>query len=326
VLSEALQICHPHAAGIDIGAAEPWGAVPPGGDPQPVRRFGTFTADLDALADWRIDGGITTVALASTGVYWIPLCELLAARGVPVLLSDPRHAQRAPGRPKTERLDCKWLQRLHTYGLLAGAFRPETPVCVLRGSLRHRQMRLTYAAHHIPHMHKALQQMHRKLTQVVSDITGATGMAIITAIIAGERDPVTLAKLRHPHCPHAEDNIAKALHGPWHAEPLCALQQAVALYAFYHQHLALGDQQIKAHLETFADKSAGPPLPPKARRHKKTIAPRFDARTPLSRMAGVDLTTIEGIEENTALLILSEIGTAMHRWPSVKHFCSWLEH
>src|SRR6266702_5746018 len=166
--------------------------------------------------------------------------------------------------------------------------------------------------------------MNLKLTQVVSDITGVTGMAILKAIIAGERDPVTLAKLRNPHCQHDEDEIAKALQGTWRAEHLFVLQQAVALYEFYHQQLALCDRQIKAHLETFADKSAGQPLPPKARRSKKTNEPRFDARTPLYHMAGVDLTTIEGIEENTALILLSEIGTDMHRWPSVKHFCSWL--
>ena len=324
VLADALQVCHPHAAGIDIGEAEHWVAVPPGCDPQPVRRFGTFTVDLDALADWLIDCGVTTVAMESTGVYWIPLFELLEARGVQVLLIDPRQAKRAPGRPKTDRLDGKWLQRLHAYGLLAGAFRPEDQGCVLRSSLRHRQMLLTSAAHHIQHMHKALQQMNLKLPQVVSDLTGVTGMAILKAIIAGERDPVTLAKLRNPHCHHDEDDIAKALQGTWRAEHLFALQQAVALYDFSHQQRALCDQQITSHLATFADTSEGKPLPPKARRHKKTNEPRFDARTPLSRLAGVDLTTIEGIEENTALIILSEIGTDMHRWPSVKHFCSWL--
>jgi transposase len=323
VLSDALQICHPHAAGIDIGEAEHWVAVPPGSDPQPVRRFGTCTVDLDALADWLIDCGVPPVAMESTGVDWIPLFELLEARGVPVLLIDPRQAKRAPGRPKTDRLDGKWLQRLHTYGLLAGACRPEDQVCVLRSYLRHRQMFLTSAAQHIQHMQKALQQMNLKLTQVVSEITGVTGMAILKAILAGERDPVILAKLRNPHCQHSEDEIAKALQGTWRAEHLFALQQAVALYDFYHQQLALCDRQIKAHLETFADKSAGQPLPPKARRHKKTNDPRFDARTPLYRMAGVDLTTIEGIEETTALVILSEIGTDMQRWPSVKHFCSW---
>ena len=319
MLSDALQICHPHAAGIDIGEAEHWVAVPPGCDPQPVRRFGTFTVDLDALADWLLDCGVTTVAMASTGVYWMPLFALLEARGVHVLLIDPRQATRAPGRPKTDRLDCTWLQRLHAYGLLAGAFRPEDQVCVLRSSLRHRQMLLTSAAQHMQHMHKALQQMNLTLTQVVSDLTGVTGMAILKAILAGERDPVILATLRNPHCQHSEDEIAKALQGTWRAEHLCALQQAVALSDFSHQQLALCDRQIKAHLETFADTSAGQPLPPKARRHKKTNEPRFDARTPLSRLAGVDLTTIEGIEENTALILLSAIGTDMHRWPSVQH-------
>jgi transposase len=195
---------------------------------------------------------------------------------------------------------------------------------VLRSSLRHRQMLLTSAAHHIQHMQKALQQMHLKLTHVVSDITGATGMALLRAILAGERDPVTLAKLRNPQCQHDADDIAKALQGTWRAEHLFALQQAIALYAFSHQQLARCDRQIKAHLETFADKSEGQPWPPKARRHKKPNDPRFDARTPLYRMAGVDLTTIEGIEENTALILLSAIGTDMPRWPSVQHFCSWL--
>ncbi len=230
VLSDALQVCNPHAAGIDIGEAEHWVAVPPGRDPQPVRRFGTFTVDLDALADWLIDCGVITVAMESTGVYWIPLFELLEARGLQVFLIDPRQTKRAPGRPKTDRLDCQWLQRLHAYGLLAAAFRPADQICVLRSYLRHRQMLLTYGAHHIQHMHKALQQMNLKLSQVVSDLTGATGMAILKAIIAGERDPLTLAKLRNPHCQHSEDDIAKALQGTWRAEHLFAFQQAVELY------------------------------------------------------------------------------------------------
>src|SRR2546428_4888734 len=185
-------------------------------------------------------------------------------------------------------------------------------------------MLLTYGAHHIQHMHKALQQMNLKLSQVVSDLTGATGLAILKAIIAGQRDPLTLAKLRNPHCQHSEDDIAKALQGTWRAEHLFAFQQAVALSQFSHQQLTVCDQHMQTHLGPFADKSHGQPLPPKARRHKKANEPRFDARTPLSRLAGVDLTTIEGIEEGTALVILSEIGTDMHRWPSVKHFCRWL--
>ena len=324
VLTLPLQLYHRHAAGIDIGEAEHWVAVPPDRSPQPVRRFGTCTADLDARADWLLDCGITTVAMESTGVYWIPFFELLEARGVQVFLIDPRQATRAPGRPKTDRLDCQWLQRLHAYGLLAAAFRPADQICVLRSYLRHRQMLLTYGAHHMQHMHKALQQMHLKLSQVVSDLTGATGMAILKAIMAGERDPLTLARLRNPHCHHSEDEIAKALQGTWRAEHLFALQQAVELYQFYHQQLTVCDQHIQAHLGTFADKSDGQPLPPKPRRHKKANEPRFDARPPLYRLSGVDLTTIEGLEEGTALVILSEIGTDMSRWPSVKHLCSWL--
>ena len=195
---------------------------------------------------------------------------------------------------------------------------------MLRGSLRHRQMLRTYAAPHMQPMHKAWQQMHRNLPQVVRDITGVTGMTLLKAILAGERDPQHLAKLRTPHCHHAEDDSAKALQGTWRAEHLFAVRQAVALYACSHQPITPCDQHSKAHLETCGDKSAGQPLPPKARRHKQTNAPRFDARTPRYRMAGVDLTTIEGIEAGTAVVILSEIGTAMHRWPSVTHVCSWL--
>jgi len=171
---------------------------------------------------------------------------------------------------------------------------------------------------------KAWAQLHLKLTQGVSASTGVTGLALLKAMVAGERDPQRLAQLRNPHCRHDEEDIAKALQGTWRAEHLFALRQAVELYAFYHQQITQCDQQIAAHLKTFGDKSAGQPLPPKAHRHKKTNEPRFDARTPLYRLAGVDLTTIEGIEEGTALVILSEIGTDMTQWPSVKHFCSWL--
>jgi len=220
--AEALQVGHPHAAGIDIGEAEHGVAVPPGCDPQPVRRFGTCTADLAALADWLLDGGGTTVAMASTGVDWMPRFALLEARGMQVLLIDPRQAKRAPGRPKTDRLDWKWLQRLHAYGLLAGAFRPDDQGCVLRGSLRHRQRLLTSAAHPLQQMPKAFEQMHRTLPQGVSAITGVTGMASRTAIIAGARAPQHLAQRRHPPCHHPEDDIAQALQGTWRAAPLCA--------------------------------------------------------------------------------------------------------
>ena len=325
VRSPSLQVVNPHAAAVDIGAAEHWVAVPPDRDAQPVRRFGTCTIDLEAIADWLLACDVTTVAMESTGVYWIPLFEVLEARGFQAILIDPRQAQRAPGRPKSDPYDCQWLQRLHAYGLLAGAFRPADQVCVLRAYLRQRRMLITYASQHIQHMQKALEQMNLKLPEVVSDITGVTGMAIIQAILTGERDPVRLARLRDRRCHHSEEQIAKALQGTWRAEHLFALGQAVELYDFYHRQLVACDAQIAAQLAMFPDQSGGQPLPPKPRTSKrKAHAPRFTVRPPLSRMAGGDLTALEGIEEETALVILSAIGTAMSRWPRVKHLCSWL--
>ena len=320
-----LSIVHPHAAGIDIGAQEHYVAVPADADPQPVRRFGACTADLESLADWLAACRVSTVVMESTGVFWIPLFELLESRGFEVRLVDARQMRRIPGRPKSDVYDCQWLQRLHSYGLLAAAFRPDEPVCVLRGYLRQRQMLLTYAGQHIQHMQKALTQMNVKLQHVVSDITGVTGLAIIRAIVAGQRDPVVLAQLRDDRCGHSEADIARALYGNWRAEHLFALKQAVELYDFYHKEIAACDRQIQAQLKQFADKSDGQPLPARPRRKRRDDnRPSFDARAALYRMAGVDLTVIEGIDESTALVVLSEIGTDMSRWPTAKHFASWL--
>ena len=314
-----------HAAGIDIGAEAHFVAVPPSDDPQPVRGFGAFTADLEALVAWLVACAITPVALESTGVYWIPLFELLEARGFEVLLVDPQQVQKIKGRPTSDVHDCQWIQRLHTFGLLASAFRPADQVCVLRSSLRQRAMLLTYAAHHIQHMQKALTQMHVKLQHVVSDITGGTGLAILRAILAGERDPGTLAQLRDSRCKHDEATIARALQGTWRDEPVFALAQAVALYDVYHQKITECDRHIEAYLQTCADRSEGQPLPPAPRpRTRGRNQPAFAVREPLYRLTGVDLTQIEGIDETTSLVILSEIGLDMTRWPTVKHFTSWL--
>jgi transposase len=314
-----------HAAGIDIGATEHWVAVPADSDSQPVHRFGACTADLEALAAWLATCGVTTVAMESTGGYGIALFELLEARGFTVVLVDAREVQRAPGRPKSDVQDCQWLQRLHTYGLLAAAFRPPEQVCVLRSSLRQRAMLVTYASQHIQHMQQALTQMNIKLQHVVSDVTGVTGRAILKAILSGERDPQILVRFRDRPCPHSEQESARALQGNWRAEHLFALQQAVELYEFYHRQIAACDRQIEAHLQTFADKSAGKVLPYRPRKRKRRATePRFDARPPLFRVAGVDLTAIEGLDENTALVLLSEIGTDLSRWPTEKHFASWL--
>ena len=314
-----------HAAGIDIGAQEHWIAVPSDSDPQPVRRFGAYTAELEALAEWLQSCGVTTVAMESTGVYWIPLFELLEARGFMVVLADAREVQRAPGRPKTDVRDCQWLQRLHTYGLLAAAFRPPEQICVLRSYLRQRAMVVTYAGQHIQHMQKALTQMNIKLQHVVSDVTSVTGMAILKAILSGERNPITLARLRDRHCQHSEAEIACAWQGNWRAEHLFALHQAVERYEFYHGQIAACDRQIEAHLQTLADRSAGKTLSPAPRSPKRRRNEHhFAARGPLFRATGVDLTAIEGIKEHTALVLLSEIGTDMSRWPTEKHFAAWL--
>ena len=319
-----------HAAGIDVGAAEHWVAVPPDADPIPVRCFGTFTADLQALAAWLLACGVTSVALEATGVYWIPLFELLEARGLRVRLVDARQTRALPGRPKDDVRDCQWIQRLHSCGLLRAAFRPDDQVVVLRSYLRQRQMLIGCASDHIRHMQKALEQLNVKLPEVVADITGVTGMSIIQAVLAGERDPVQLAKLRNQHCKQDEATIAKALHGNWRAEHLFCLRQALELYAFYQRQLAACDRQLDAQLQTFADRSAQAPVPPRPtgkykKRHKhQGNVPAFDARTRLYRMSGVDLTRIEGIEEGTALVLLSEIGLDMNRWATEKHFCSWL--
>jgi transposase len=311
------------AAGIDIGAEEHWAAVPPGRDTeeQDVRRFGAFTGELCALADWLKQCGIQTVAMESTGVYWIPLYELLVERGFEVRLVDARQAKNVPGR-KTDVLDCQWLQELHTYGLLRGAFRPVDQVCILRSYLRQRSMLVSYASHHIQHMQKALEQMNLKLSHVVSDITGLTGRGIIKAILSGERDPVKLAKLRDPRCKSSQATVARALEGHYREEHLFTLQQAVELVEFYQQQMTACDRQIEACLQQFEEKSSETPVTTRRRKHRRGIA--FDARSYLYRMTGVDLTQIDSIEGNTALTVISEIGLDMSRWPTEKHFGSWL--
>jgi transposase len=335
---EPLRVTNPHAAGIDVHAAVHWVAVPPEHAPPPpadhppnlpahVRSFGTCTADLLRLADWLTQCGVTTVAMESTGIYWIPLFELLESRGFTVFLVDPRQSRHAPGRPKSDVLDCQWLQRLHSYGLLSASFRPAEQVVVLRSYLRQRQMLIRYAGQHVQHMQKALEQMNVKLVEVVSDITGVTGMAIIQAILHGERDPRVLARLRNERCKRSQAEIAQALQGNWRAEHLFALQQAVALHAFYGEQLRECDKHLQAQLESFPDRSQGQPRPPRQQRRalqKRRKDPAFEVGGALYRMAGVDLTVLEGIDEVTALVIVSEIGVDVSRFPTAKHFTSWL--
>ncbi len=323
---DLLQQLNLNAAGIDIGAEMHYVAVPPGRDStgQDVRHFSTFTADLHTLADWLKQCNIDTVAMESTGVYWIVLFEILDAQGFDVRLVNPRNIKNAPGR-KTDVLDCQWIQQLHTYGLLQGAFRPADHICQLRSYLRQRAMLISYASHHIQHMQKALQQMNVKLDQVISDITGATGMTILRSIIAGERDPKKLARLRNTRCHNDEATIAKALQGNWRPEHVFALQQAVELYDFYKDKTVACELQIQRHLDSFEDRSNGTDLEKPSGRSKKSANKiHFDARSSLHRITGVDVTRIEGIEAPSALNIIGEIGIDMSAWPTHKHFASWL--
>ena len=334
--TEGLAITHRHAAGIDIHAAEHFVKVPPadmpqgfvnphGRLPEGVRKFATNTADLEAIAAWLKDCGIATVAMESTGVYWIPLYELLSSRGFEVLLVDPRQTKHAPGRPKSDVLDCQWIQRLHSYGLLTGSFRPNDEIVVLRGYQRHREMLIRYAGQHDQHMQKALEEMNVKLTEVVSDITGVTGMKILRDIVGGKRDPERLALHRDERCRSSYATIVRALYGNWREEHLFALRQALELYDYCHKQLQDCDVRLEACLRGFADKSKGAETPPNLRRqNRRTNDVKFEARTLLFRMAGVDLTVLEGISEATALVILSEIGTDVSKFAHEKNFVSWL--
>jgi transposase len=324
------QINH-HAAGIDIGSREHYVAIPAGRDSVVVRSFGTFTADLHALADWLQQCGITTIAMESTGVYWIAVFELLESRGFEVKLVQPARLKNVPGR-KTDVLDCQWIQQLHTYGLLEGSFRPDEEVAVLRSYLRQRDRMVQLAAEHIQHMQKALTEMNVQLHHVIDDITGTTGLRILDAILAGERDTLRLAELRHSNCKNNVETIALALEGTWREEHLFALQQALDSYRFYQQKLLDVDRRIEACLQAFEDRSEGRELPqdprapqkPGSKPRKQKNGPAFDCRALLHRMTGVDLTAINGIGPMIALGLISEIGTDMSKWPSENHFSSWL--
>ena len=308
-----------NAGGIDVGATSHFVAVPTDRAEPPVREFAAFTADLYRLAEC----GVETVVMESTGVYWIPLFGVLEERGFQVMLVDLRRIKNVSGR-KTGVLDCQWLQQLHTCGLLSGAFRPEAEIRRLRSYLRQRAMLVQYASHHIQHMQKALTQMNVKLQHVISNITGKTGMDIIEAIVAGERDPRKLAQFRRPGMKADEATIAKSLQGHWREEHIFELTQALELYRFYQDNIAECDREIEAQLERFEDSSDGEPPAPNGKKRNQKNAPRFDVQGQLYRMTGVDLTRIDGVDAYTALKVISEVGADMTKWPSAKHFASWL--
>ncbi len=316
-----------YAAGIDIGSTSHFVAVPPDLAEQSVREFPCFTADLNCMADWLSQIGIQTVAMESTGVYWIPAFEILEEHGFEVLLVNAHHVKNVPGR-KSDVQDCQWLQELHTYGLLRGCFRTPEENIALRAYMRQRQNLTQKSADQIRHMQKALRQMNLLLDNVVTDITGKTGMTIIRSILDGERNPKTLAKFRDGRCKHDEKTIAASLEGHYRPEHLFALKQSVEEYDFFKQQLFECDAQIEQALCGLKSKGHSDDVPsgdlPPVKKRKTKSSLNFDVRSELYRLIGVDLTRIDGMDENSVLKVLSETGTDMSAWRSEKHFASWM--
>jgi transposase len=322
---------HPDAAGIDVGNSVHYVAVRPDRDPDPVRRFECFTADLHRLADWLVQCRVTTVAMQSTGVYWIPLYEILDSRGLEVYLVNARHTKNLPGR-KTDVQESQWLLKLHTYGLLRNSFHPDADIRVVRTYWRQRADHVHAVSTCIQRMQKALTQMNIQLANVISDLSGWTGQRIVRAILAGERDPEALATLSHPGIHATRQTIAKSLEGTWQPDLLFVLQQEVAMYDAYRERIAECDRQLEGHLRTLAARAdAAPPpstpttpQPPKRRRKAASHTPQFDLRGELHRISGVDLTRIDGIDVSVAQTVVSEVGVDMTRWATEAHFASWL--
>ena len=321
-ISKHLEQVNLYAAGIDIGSTSHFVAVPAELDDDPVREFSCFTGDLHRMADWLVEIGIQTVAMESTGVYWIPAFEILEERGLQVFLVNAHHVSNVPGR-KSDVQDCQWLQQLHTYGLLRGCFRTPEENIALRSYMRQRENLIQSASDHIRRMQKALRQMNLLLDNVVTDITGKTGMGIIRSILEGMREPAELAKLRDARCKKDEQTIASSLEGHYREEHLFSLKQEVEFYDFHQQKILDCDAAIEMQMRTRDSKGDPDDLASvKKRKNKNALA--FDVRSELYRMTGVDLTRIDGMDENSVLKALSETGTDMSAWPTEKHFASWL--
>jgi transposase len=321
-----LERINPDVAGIDCGSAEHFVAVPVGRDPDPVQSFRTFTGDLHRLADWLEACGVRSVAMEATGVYWIPLYEILEARGFKVLLVNARHVKNVAGR-KSDVLDCEWLRELHSVGLLRASFRPTEAITALRGYIRHRDTLVQTMSSTIQRMQKALVQMNVQLPQVITDITGTTGLAILHDIVAGRTDPQQLVLHRDPRCHASAEQFVTALTGNYRPEHVFVLKQNLALFEYYQGMLSECDAAIEGHLRTLAAQMEPPttPLPPrrtKPQSHGKE--PRFDIRGYLYSLTGTDLSQIDGIGPYQALRLISEIGTDMQRWPTEQHFTAWL--
>ena len=324
-----LEVVHPHAAGIDVGNSAHYVAVAPGRDPEPVRRFGCFTTDLQRMTEWLKSCRIETVVMQSTGVYWIPLYEVLEQRGFRVYLVNARQTRSLPGR-KSDVQESQWLLKLHTYGLLNNSFQPSDEIRILRTYWRQRADQVRAASICVQRMQKALTEMNVQLANVISDLTGVSGMAIVRAILAGERDGEKLAMLANRMIRASKEDIARSLQGNWREELLFLLQQEVELYDVYQQRIMECDRRVAGHLNGLASKreepanTTAPPSQPKRILKPKGNAPRFDLGTELCRITGVNLTRIDGIDVLTAQTLISEIGVDMDRWKTEAHFASWL--
>ena len=321
----SLPVLRPNAAGIDIGAREIYVAVPPDRDPHPVRAFPTFTSDLLELADWLKQCGVDTVAMESTGVYWIPLFQILEARGFPVFLVNAHHVKNVPGR-KSDVSDCQWLQYLHSVGLLRASFRPPPAVCQLRAILRHRDNLVPMAATHVQHMQKALDQMNLQLHHVISDLTGTTGLAILDAILKGERDPQVLAQLRDRRIKASAETMAKSLVGDYRPEHLFVLRQSLTSYRAYQELILECDKEIQTVLANFQTQAdpASMPSPTKKLHKPQRNQFHFDLHAEHYRILGVDLTQVPGLQTLSVHTLLSEVGPDLSAFPHEGEFSSWL--
>ena len=319
-------VLEPDAAGVDIGAEEIFVAVPPERDAESVRRFGTFMCELNVLADWLEACRIRTIAMESTGVYWIPLYQLLEQRGIEVYLVNAHYLKSVPGR-KSDVSDCQWIQYLHSVGLLRASFRPPDEICAIRTLWRHRGSLLQMAAEHILHMQKALSQMNVQVHHVLSDITGVSGQAILDAILGGERDTAKLAGLCSIRVKSPREKVAQALEGNYRPEHLFTLKQSLEAYRYYQKLISELDLEIQRRMQEIPGCAEMQPLPARTKHtnfQRQGNDPRFDLRGELYRIAGVDLTDVPGISAATAQVILTEIGPDVRRFRNASAFASWL--
>ncbi len=321
-----LQVMHPRAAGIDVGNEEHWVAISPDLDPLSVRSFGCFTRDLQEMADWLVQCGVTTVAMQSTGVYWIALYDILAERKIRVFVANAQDTRNLPGR-KTDIQECQWLLKLHTFGLLKNSFRPEDEILTMRTYWRQRQQHTADASRAIQHMQKALTQMNVQLANVISDITGTTGQQILAAIVGGERDARKLAQFRDPRIKASPATVARSLEGNWRPELVFLLRQELETYQMFQDKIAECDQQLHKLYQTLEAKADPKHLPP-VKRNKRAhgnIPAGFDLRAELYRATGVDVVAIDGMNVLTGQTVVAEVGYDMSRFPSEAHFVSYLD-